>query len=185
MAMRNTIAVLVMAAALWILGGCRSPNFELLHYDGGRVMGNLYRRSPDRFYQVTVESLQSPMARRTTIELSVDERIRVSDVTPEVLLKRRTENVALPDRLEDDGRKYSIALQASGSGPTYHFEIQSGRIAEMWASWQELPPGSQGGPIAPVFIGDSGKRYSLPLSRKDVEAIWGPPERISEAYGPW
>lgn len=206
-ALRGLLCALCMAVAACLGAGCTAtpPRYEVMEYDGGMVIGDL-QRGPARFTVVSIADMASPMAKATTIRLFDGVPVSMAQVTPEFLLARgrvfvprRGEGAAgaTPDRDEsafrevaglssfDPDRIYFVIVGPAPDGPFYRFDVMNGRAVRFGTQWpggfvddgKTLMPGA-------VFVDSRGGDHEMPLTRADVEEIWGAPLRTLRVRPP-
>ena len=203
-----------IALVAFVAGCTAPPRFEAMEYDGGLVLGDL-QRGPARFTLVSVDRMDSPMAKATTIRLFDGVPVKLSQATPEFLLKRGrvfvprgsagagvpgatgADEAASGGRDEpaftelqglssfDPQRVYFVIVGPMPNGPFYRFDVQNGQAVRFGSEWPGglLDDGTTLRPGA-IFIDSRGADHEMPLTRDDVEAVWGAPVRTLKVRPP-
>lgn len=190
-AWRRIALLLCFALGSVISTGCKSPNAEIVRFDGGSVGGPLFR-GPNRFTAVGLERLDGDMAARTTIRLADGVPVRVTQATPEFLLARGlifaqdAAGTPIGDPIPgvtrfDRDKNYVVIIGPEPNGPFYRFDVHDGKAVRFGAEWLGgfLSDGVTLRP-APVFVDGAGAAHEMPFNIDTVKMIWGEPESVEQ-----
>ncbi len=172
--MKNRLLSMAVIAVSLLLGSCifyPKPNVRIFSKEGAMMLeASIYKGQVSPYYELTVGHPSFPIRQlpEVYIEIDEDQRVLLSEITPEYLFSNASESPFEESKYSDwpEGA-FSIRIENENKSRSYYFVATRKKLLQFRTGMKPV-----------IWNKEQTKRYTFPLSHQDAVELFGEPGTV-------